>query len=257
MLRILSVDNLSGAPYRLETPDVDHSLRLETPARIHDLVACGHFDAALLPVGSLPFLGESTLPLGAYGIACRGAVRSVQLFSELPLEKILHEGLPIYGTPKSRTSIALLRVLCEQLHGIAPVLTTSYPRAAAHLLIGDAAFEYAQRRPVDGYDLDLSEGWYALTGLPFVFARWVPSPSLDRRSHARLSTWLEACASRAESPEGIAHLASLDPESDLIAARTCYYQQLRTRLDGDSLAGLNLFLELIESTRHEYSTRIA
>lgn len=257
MLRILSVDNLSGAPYRLEPPDLDHSLRFETPARIHDLVAAGHFDAALLPTASLPELRARVVPLGAYGIACRGPVQSVQLFSETPLETVLRNRMPIYATPRSRTSLALLRVLCKRVYRVAPVLTSFYPQATAHLLIGDAAYEFARNRGRQEHDIDLSDWWLAQTGLPFVFARWVVSPTLSAGARGSLATWLEHCAINAGSSAGIAEMASFESNTHEFEARRAYYQQLRARLDGDTLAGLDLFLELLESTRHEYSARIA
>ena len=257
MLRILSIDNLSGAPYRLATPDFDHSLRLETPTRIHDLVAGGHFDAALLPVASLPALGGGVAPLGEYGIACRGPVQSVQLFSSLPLEALLRDGLPVYATPKSRTSVELLRVLCRRVYGVSPALTFLYPRAAAHLLIGDAAYEFAHTHGGEDFNVDLGGWWLSHTGLPFVFARWVVSPSLGGRDRARLAEWLERCADRAESPAGLAEMAACEADPGAAAARHFYYERLRARLDEEALAGLDLFLELMESTRHEYSARIA
>ncbi|MBX3180867.1 MAG: hypothetical protein KF886_26260 [Candidatus Hydrogenedentes bacterium] len=257
MLRILSVDNLSGAPYRLEPPGLDHSLRFETPAHIHDLVAAGHFDAALLPTAGLPEFHSRAVPLGAYGIACRGPVRSVKLFSEVSLETVLRNRMPIYATPRSRTSIALLCVLCKRVYGGAPVLTPFYPQAAAHLLIGDAAYEFARNRGRQEHDIDLSDWWLAQTGLPFVFARWVVSPTLSAGARERLAAWLERCATHAATSEGVAEMASFESNAHEFEARRAYYQQLRVRLDEDALAGLDFFLELLESTRHEYSARIA
>jgi len=257
MLHIASIDNLSGAAYRLCTPDFDHSLRFETPARICALLAGGHCDAALMPVACLPALRGRVVPLGAYGIACRGPVRSVQLFSKIPVETLLRDQRPIYTTPKSRTSVELLRVLCRQVYGIEPARTTAYPRAAAHLLIGDAAYEYACNHEASEHDIDLGEWWWAHTGHPFVFARWVAAPTLSGSAGRELATWLEACAARVHSPGGTAELATHDIDAIATAARQHYYDRLQFRLDDDALAGLDQFLQLMESTSYESSARIA
>jgi chorismate dehydratase len=254
MLRIVSIDNLSAAPYRLSTPDFDHSLRFETPARVHELVADGHCDAALLPVASIPVAGDRINTLGSYGIACRGAVRSVQLFSEIPLETLLRDRLPIYATPKSRTSVALLELLCWHQYGVSPVLTKSYPDAMAHLLIGDAAFECAHTKSNSGHCVDLSAWWHAQTGFPFVFARWVVSSSLEELDRARLLAWLECCVMRAASPEGIEILSSSRGDANTYQG---YYKRLRTRLGEDDLAGLHHFLQLMESTSYGTTALIA
>lgn len=257
MLRILSIDNLSGAAYRLCEPEGEHSLRFETPSRICTLAANGHCDAALLPVACLPGLRGRVFPLGAYGIACRGPVRSVQLFSTRPVETLLRERLPVYATPKSRTSVELLRLLCRRVYGVEPRLTSTYSGAAAHLLIGDAAYEYAFTHGLSEHDIDLSGWWLAHTGRPFVFARWMFAPTLDADKRAALSAWLGACADRAKSPEGMAELTAGEGDPTALTTRHHYYERLQNRLDDDALAGMNQFLQLMESTRYEHAARIA
>ena len=257
MIRILSIDNLSGAAYRLATPDLYHSLRFETPARIHELVAGGHFDAALLPVASLPHFRGRVVPLGPYGIGCRGPVQSVQLFSGTPLGTLLHNQVPIYATPKSRTSVALLRVLCQSRYGVDPVFTEAYPRAAAQLLIGDAAYEFAHTHDPQEHDIDLGAWWFEETGLPFVFARWVVSPRVETQHRAALNDWLAQCADEASGPEGLARLADQAPAYGTRALRRNYYKGIETRLDLEALMGLNLFLETMKDYSNEPAARIA
>lgn len=257
MLRLLSIDNLSAAAYRLCTPEFEHSLRFETPARVHQLVSGGHWDAALLPSVSLPTLGGRVMPLGAFGIACRGPVGSVKLFTSLPLETLLRDRLPIYATPKSRTSVALLRVLCARVYGVLPVLTSSYPGAAAHLLIGDAAYECAHSRRAGAPDIDLGAWWLEHTGLPFTFARWVVSPALDAGTRTQVLRWISDCAAFAASDAGLTALTAAEPDPEAAAARRHYHGRLQMYLDGTCLSGLDRFLELMECSHDAHTTRIA
>lgn len=257
LIRILSVDNLSGAAYRLIQPEFRHILRLESPARIHELVAGGHFDVALLPVASLPYFRGNIVPLGPFGIACRGPVRSVQLFSGAPLADLLHDQRPIYATPKSRTSVNLFRMLCLQRHGVAPRLTTSHPRAAAQLLIGDAAFEYTHTHPRREHDIDLSGWWHEQTGLPFVFARWVACSSLSDGWRENVNGWLAACAECASTTAGRQKLTEARPSHGTATERETYYQRIQYRLEQDALAGLNQFLTMMKESQDDYTARIA
>lgn len=258
MIRIATIDNLSARTYRLCAPDFEHSLRFETPARVHSLMAVGGCDAALLPVASLPELGKRVEPLGDFGIACTGPVRSVQLFSPVRLSDMLASGEAIYATPKSKTSVQLLTLLCRRHYGVAPVLTPNYRAARAHLLIGDAAFECAQRAGGNPHNVDLGGWWFTQTGLPFVFARWVVRPSLEEGKKARVLAWLESCADRAATPLGrdaLFHGLPLAPEDQL--SLQVYYQRIRARLSVSDVAGQSHFLQLMEGFTHVHAAPVA
>lgn len=258
MIRIASIDNLSARTYRLSTPDFDHSLRFETPARVHALMAAGHCDAALVPVATLPGLGRAVEAAGDYGIACTGPVRSVQLFSSAPLGSLLTAGEPIYATPKSRTSVALFKLLCLRQYGLAPMLTPSYGDASAHLLIGDAAFECAQRHSASQNNIDLGGWWFAQTGLPFVYARWVVSSALGASRRARVVGWLESCATIAATDAGknaLIHGLEMAPEDRL--ALQVYYQRLRAQLSVSDVTGQSHFLHLMEGYANVHAAPVA
>lgn len=258
MIRIASIDNLSGRAFRLNAPGFDHSIRFETPARVHALMTAGHCDAALLPVATLPGLSRVIEPAGDFGIACTGTVHSVQLFSSAPLGSILLEGGSIYATPKSRTSVELLKLLCLREYGTAPNFTPAYRDAEARLLIGDAAFEYAQRHGNGPDNMDLGAWWFAQTGLPFVYARWVVSRSLSDERKGQIVAWLEGCATAAASSEGRQVLVEgfdVAPEDRL--AIELYYQRLRTRLSVSDIAGQSCFLQLLEGYAHVRTAPVA
>ena len=258
MIHIASIDNLSARTYRLCEPDFEHSLRYETPAQVHALMAAECCDAALLPVASLPELGDQVAPLGDFGIACTGPVRSVQLFSAARLSELLAAGHPIYATPKSKTSVQLFTLLCLRQYGAAPVLTSTYRAARAHLLIGDAAFECAQRHGASPHNVDLGSWWFTQTGLPFVFARWVVRPSLEESKKARVLAWLESCAERAATAQGRAallHGLPIAPEDQL--SLQVYYQRLRAHLSISDAAGQSHFLKLMEGFAHVHAAPVA
>ena len=135
-------------------------------------------------------------------IACDGAVRSVKLYSRVPLARLrtlaLDEG--------SRTSAALVQVLLKERFHVSPetrplpigVSSADVP-ADAVMLIGDRGM-----LPSNGafeFEWDLGEEWSRWTGLPFVFAMWIARPGVDLRG-------LEAVLAAARD-EGIARLEEI------------------------------------------------
>ncbi len=155
---------------------------MDVPSRLADGLAAGELDVALIP--SVEYLrgasrGYEILP--GFAIAARGAVRSVKLFSRVPVETIARLALD----EGSRTSQALVRVWLDAAHGVRPSSIESLPlgvpplesTADAVLLIGDRAMKV----PDSAFHtvVDLGEAWVALTGLPFVFALWVARPGVD------------------------------------------------------------------------------
>jgi chorismate dehydratase len=97
------------------------------------------------------------------------------MFSRRPVADIRTVALDT----SSRTSVALLQVLCKRHFRIAPEMRPMLPEPErmlrecdAALIIGDMAllFDYGAA----GVDkIDLGEAWTAYSGLPFVYAFWV------------------------------------------------------------------------------------
>src|SRR5262249_42972395 len=78
----------------------------------------------------------------------------------------------------SRTSVALIQVLCRHKYRIRPEFVPHGPDVAvmirdydAGLLIGDPALE-ADSGQLGATKIDLGSEWTAMTGLPFVYAAW-------------------------------------------------------------------------------------
>src|SRR5262245_6192504 len=140
------------------------------PRALGRAVRAGLVDAAPLSLVDLHDLGEQAVGL-PFGIAVRGCVRSVLLFSRQPIDAL--HGAAIGVTDETSTSVELLRVLLALRFEWRPVRWMPVNASAdALLLIGDQALRALAGEPERPHRLDLAEAWTAWTGLPFVFARW-------------------------------------------------------------------------------------
>src|SRR5206468_7470524 len=145
-------------------------------------------------------------------ISCDGPVRSVALFSRRTVGQL--DGRTVLRSASSRTSVALLELLCREVWHIRPKFAEARAEAQdldalaalphdAVLVIGDAALKLAAAGTYP-HRYDLGEEWKRWTGLPFVFAVWaarrVASPAAVQWGHQALldsRTW------------GLAHLDEL------------------------------------------------
>jgi chorismate dehydratase len=180
-VRVGAVAYLNARPlvYSLATIAPQVEIVVDLPSRLADALAAGQLDVAMIP--SIEYARRSGYAIISDAcIACDGAVRSVKLYSRVPLRRLrtlaLDEG--------SRTSAALVRILLKEQFGIWPD-TRPLPIGAASedvpadavLLIGDRGM-----LPTNGaFDVewDLGEQWSRWTGLPFVFAMWIARPGVD------------------------------------------------------------------------------
>jgi chorismate dehydratase len=179
-LRIGAVTYLNARPLSVElsrlAPEAD--IVVDLPSRLADGLAQGRLDVAMVP--SIEFLRQpGTRIVSDACVSCDGPVRSVMLYSRVPIERIrtlaLDEG--------SRTSAVLAQILLREQFHLAPRLRplpigTPADRcdADAVVLIGDRGMA-----PHEGpFEVvwDLGEQWRRWTGLPFVFAMWVARPGL-------------------------------------------------------------------------------
>ena len=136
-------------------------------------------------------MGDSVTPLSDFGVATDGPARSVILVSKVPVEELA--GRAVAVTAQTSTSIQLLRILFEELWNVDEVsLEGPDAGCGGQLIIGDDAlrqiYDGAEARHV--YDLSLE--WKRLTGLPFVFARWVARSEIGQESIAALEYELTA-----------------------------------------------------------------
>lgn len=173
-IRLGAVSYLNTRPlvYGLERYGDRFTVRFDVPAVCAALLHAGDIDVGLVP--SIEYAAGDYRLVPNVSIASHGAVASVALFSTRPVDRIRSIALD----RSSRTSIALLRILCVDRFAIEPDFLTSEPdlesmlaRADAALLIGDVAL-FADHERLGLQKTDLGQEWTEMSGLPFVYACW-------------------------------------------------------------------------------------
>ena len=187
-VRLGAVGYLNARPlvYGLEDSP-RFTLRFDVPSRCAALLHEGAIDVGLIP--SIEYLRgpAKARPYrdgkdAAYrivpglAIASHGPVASVALYTTRPIGDVRSIALDT----SSRTSVALVRVLCARVFKIQPSIEMRGPDLAlmlehcdAALIIGDTALILEAHAGPNGVDkLDLGQIWKEATGLPFVYAFW-------------------------------------------------------------------------------------
>ncbi|HXM37204.1 MAG TPA: menaquinone biosynthesis protein [Gemmatimonadales bacterium] len=183
-----------------------------TPAELNDLLVAGELDISVISAVEYARHARDLVLLPDLAISCDGPVRSVALFSRQPVSRL--DGKTVLLSASSRTSVALLELLCRDVWRIKPRFADARAEAQdldalaalpheAVLVIGDAALTLAARATY-AHRYDLGEEWKRWTGLPFVFAVWAA-----RRSAASVSIHLAHQRLLASRDWGLAHLADL------------------------------------------------
>ncbi|MEM1323597.1 MAG: menaquinone biosynthesis protein [Bacteroidota bacterium] len=202
-LKVTAVSYLNTKPllYGLVSQGLDKEidLQLDIPSRCAAKLKSGEVDLGLVPVAIIPELDTPHI-ISDYCIGAVGAVQTVCIYSDVPIEQVSH----LYLDYHSRTSVALTRLLLRDYWQLQPELIAGQAGfeeeiggRKAGLVIGDRAIGLDQRY---AYCYDLGEVWMQHTGLPFVFAAWVSRRPLDP---AFVETFNRAMA------EGIAHIPQL------------------------------------------------
>ena len=269
MLRLANVSFMNARPliHGLEDlgeqPAGRESVLLESdlPSRLAARLESGQVDAALVPVVEV-FRGRAASLVPGVAIACRGPVASVQMF---------HTGA-VAGLKRvrvdrgSRSSVALLRILLREVHGIEPeflevepVVQTSPAEDEADLVIGDRCFAFQRDLVKPGRGrvrvFDLGQEWMDFSGLPFVFAAWAVSSrfqeeaspgrkeQLVRVLQEAKARGLNDVAAIARREAAAGHLGC-DGEATEAAVMRYFREFLSYDLGPEEQAGLNLFHRL-------------
>ena len=182
-IRVGAVTYLNSKPLveRLMEFAPNVELSFDLPSRLADQMVAGEIDVGLIPIVEYFRAGNYSYVPGI-GIASRGPVLSVTMFSRVPWEKIQSISLDV----GSRTSAALVQILCTKKYGIHPQLEKlpiDVPAddlsTDAALLIGDRAMKACL--PGFPHAFDLGQEWFDWTGLPFVFAVWAVRQGVELR----------------------------------------------------------------------------
>ncbi len=187
-----------------------------TPSELNDLLVAGELVVSVISAIEYARHAKDLLLLPDLAISCDGPVRSVALFSRRTVGQL--DGRTVLLSASSRTSVALLELLCRDVWKIKPRFAEARAEAQdldalaalpheAVLVIGDAALQLAAAGMYP-HRYDLGEEWKRWTGLPFVFAVWaarrVANADFRKTAHETLlasRTW------------GLAHLDELAAEA--------------------------------------------
>ena len=180
-IRLGAVDYLNARPlvHGLNQRADLFSLRFDPPSRCAVLLHEHQIDVGMIPAIEYCRGPQYRIVPGMAIVSAR-TVASVALFTRKPVGEVR----TIAADTSSRTSNALLRILCAERFGIAPEFRPMAPdpdamlaACDAALIIGDPAlFLDPVAKGVE--KIDLGEHWTEMTGLPFVWAFWVGRPGI-------------------------------------------------------------------------------
>lgn len=181
--RISAVSYLNSLPF---VYGLNHSalkneceISLDIPSVCAEKLISGKADVGLIPVAAIPQIANAHI-ISDYCIGSNGKVKTVCLFSEVPL----HEIETVLLDYQSRTSVMLVKILAKEYWKINPEFVNAEAGfeqkingTTAAVVIGDRTFSlsFGEGR---GEAFDLAEEWKKFTNLPFVFACWVANKKL-------------------------------------------------------------------------------
>lgn len=175
-IRIGSVPYLNAKPlvdwFHAPECDADVALTYAVPSKLAEMLRQGALDVANCSIFE-GFCNPNLVLLPDFSISATGAVKSVRLFSKVPMAQIRSVALDT----SSLTSVALLRILLKEVYGLnpeyqhhPPQLEAMLTHCDAGLIIGDLKlFHLGENTEV----YDLGQGWFDYSGKPFVYAGWL------------------------------------------------------------------------------------
>lgn len=246
-----------------------YDLEFAVPAKCAESLRAGTADIGIIPAIEYQRM-DGGVVFPSMAVAAKGEVRSILLLSKKPIEKVARIALDT----SSRSSQALVRILCKRLWRIAPEFVDAQPDVAtmlatadAALLIGDPALRIsvavegsaisqaggakccqavASELPVRGVDAlyiyDVATQWQQLTGLPCVLAVWVART----REAARAEVVEDFLASKEFGLARIREIAEVSaPKLNLPAAALENYlrDNIDFSLDDENRRGLELYFQ--------------
>jgi chorismate dehydratase len=235
--RIGSVPYLNSVPL---TFGIEKETSFVVPSELAELIRAGKVDAALVSTTEVLF-HDGYEVLDSVAITSHGPVKSVFLAHRQPLEEIQ----TIHCDTASLTSVNLLRVLLTK-RGLEPTFEplTDYTQSTALdnvLIIGNHGIDFL-RAPHDHAIWDLGAAWHELTGLPFVYAVWAL-----RRGHHDETLRAKLLAAKENGLANLAQIITEHPDYDSEFRKAYLSDHIRYDLGGLEKAGLNKFVELLET----------
>ena len=244
-VRLGAVAYLNARPlvHDLERRRDRFALQFDPPSVCATLLHEGAIDVGMIP--SIECLrGPEYRIVPGVALASRGGVASVALYTRRPLAEVRS----VAADTSSRTSVALLRVLCTRRFGIAPAFEAQPPdpdamlaRCDAALIIGDAAL-FLDHEAAGLQKIDLGEAWTAMTGMPFVWAFWAGRPGAV--SQGDVEALQAARDSGVAATDAIANDYARGDARRADIGRRYLRTNMRYGLDDETQAGLEEYLRL-------------
>jgi chorismate dehydratase len=271
-LRISIVEFLNTAPLVWGFTDGPlagrYELSFTVPSLCAEALRAGDADIAIIPAIEYQRI-PNLVVLPDMAVAAKGEVRSILLLAKKPVQLAKRIALDT----NSRSSVALVRLLCQSLWDISPEFVDAAPDAEAMLadadaalLIGDPALRVriqmdalsakqsagsgaecctgdGSELPVPSVDTlfiyDVAQQWREMTGKPCVLAIWA-----GRRDVVTPKVAADFLASRDYGLARIGDIAegaSLKLDLPPSALESYLRDSIDFSLDAENLAGLNLY----------------
>jgi chorismate dehydratase len=241
-----------------------YQLSFTVPSQCAEALRSGDVDIAIIPAIELQRI-EGLMVLPNLSISSKRSVRSLLLISKKPIQDVGRIALD----RSSRSTQALVRILCAKLWHITPEFVEADPdvpamlqKADAALLIGDPALRLAiDSEPNSNCDAagelcfpaelaglrgasmlflyDIVENWRALSNLPAVLAVWAARPAAVTAEVVR--DFQDSLASGMQHLDEISAKAAR--ELNLPAEKIIHYlsENIDYSLDEENFRGLNRF----------------
>ena len=146
-------------------------LSLDIPSDCARKLIENQVDIGLVPVAALLNIPDYQI-ISDYCIGATGAVNSVFIFSDKPIEGVKTLRLDT----QSRTSNNLALVLLKNFWKINPEIVEE--DGDAFVLIGDRTFD---KKAQYKYAYDLAAEWQNFTSMPFAFAVWAANKPINKK----------------------------------------------------------------------------
>ena len=175
-MRIGSVPYLNVKPlvdwFHSSDCDVEAEIVYAVPSQLAKMLRAGELDVANVSIFE-GLQNPDLVLIPDISISAYSAVKSVRLFSKVPLEQIRTVALDT----SSLTSAALTKILLNEAFGLSPEYRNFAPNLDVMLAENDAGLIIGDLKLFDLMPetvvYDLGQGWHDLTGLPFVYAGWL------------------------------------------------------------------------------------
>jgi len=218
-------------------------IRTDSPAQLADQLSNGKLDMAMIPAIEYLKQADRFRLLPNVSISSRNKVGTVLLVSRVPLNAIRSLALD----DRSRTSVALLRILYSEVFSAGLKLTRHEPDLEkmlhsndAALIIGDQALGFSKE---DVSIYDLSEEWFNRTEKTFVHAVIAARQDIKVESGI-IQTLLDAKQEGLKSLDTIAKIQANKTGHPIFLLRDYLKNKIRYDFGEEEMEGLRHFQSL-------------